>query len=53
MTADLGYIERYFGSMIETMIGADYEEGLANLKKYVESKETTNTRAVTGPDVVD
>lgn len=30
-------IERYFGLMFESMIGADYERGLANLKKVVES----------------
>lgn len=30
-------IERYFGLMFDSMIGADYERGLANLKKAVES----------------
>ena len=30
-------IERYFGLMFDGMIGADYERGLANLKKVVES----------------
>lgn len=30
-------IERYFGLMFDSMIGADYERGLANLKKVAES----------------
>ena len=30
-------IERYFGLMFDSMIGADYERGLENLKKLVES----------------
>ena len=30
-------IERYFGLMFDSMIGTDYERGLENLKKLVES----------------
>lgn len=29
---------RYFGLMLDGMVGPDYERGLANLKQYVESK---------------
>lgn len=38
MDSNLTYFERYFGPMIEGMIIVDYDQGLANLKKYVESK---------------
>lgn len=31
-------LARYFGLMMDGMVGPDYERGLANLKNYVESK---------------
>lgn len=39
MDSSLTYFERYFGPMIEGMIIEDYDQGLANLKKYVEGKQ--------------
>ncbi|MEM7353138.1 MAG: SRPBCC family protein, partial [Acidobacteriota bacterium] len=37
--SDFGYnlINRYFGTMIDSMVGASYEEGLASLKELAES----------------
>ena len=36
-------LERYFGLMMESMIGPDYEEGLANLKRLVEGEPVAPT----------
>lgn len=33
-----GISEKYFGLMLESFLGPDYEEGVQNLKKYIESK---------------
>ena len=37
--AELGYpVERYFGLMMDSMLGGDFESGLANLKNLAENK---------------
>lgn len=36
---DLTYFARYFGLMMDGMLGAQFEQGLKNLKEYVEQKE--------------
>ncbi|MCX6146478.1 MAG: SRPBCC family protein [Candidatus Kapabacteria bacterium] len=33
-----GISEKYFGLIMESFLGPDYEEGVKNLKKYIESK---------------
>lgn len=35
---DLGYFQRYFAPMIDGFIGPDFEQGLRNLKSYVENQ---------------
>ncbi|MBI4976103.1 MAG: SRPBCC family protein [Spirochaetes bacterium] len=38
MTGDQEYFGRYFGLMMDTMMGRDFESGLKNLKAYSEKK---------------
>ncbi len=47
MDTDVGMnpVMRYMGLMFDTWIGKDYEEGLANLKKLVETNATAETNA--------
>jgi uncharacterized protein YndB with AHSA1/START domain len=41
---DLGFnpLSRYFGLMLDSMVGANYEEGLSNLKTLIEGREAHN-----------
>ena len=36
---DLTYFSRYFGLMMDSMLGPDFERGLKSLKEYVEKNE--------------
>lgn len=47
-------IGRYFGLLLDSMVGADYERGLAQLKAYVESRptETAPSTASEAPALV-
>ena len=50
---DLGMnpLSRWFGLMFESMIGPDYEEGLANLKRLLERLPATDVAGVTAQAV--
>lgn len=37
-SGELDYFGRYFGLMMDGMLGADFEHGLSTLKKYAETK---------------
>lgn len=45
--SDLGMnpVTRYFGLMVDSFVGKDYELGLANLKTLVEAQSTASTQA--------
>ena len=45
-TAHESILERYFGLMIEGMVGKDYEKGLADLKVLAESAPVIETKTV-------
>ncbi len=42
-----GIIDRYFGLLMDSLVGADFEEGLADLKELAESKPAISKQEIT------